>query len=359
MGQTKASEILAHSLSYPVLTKRTTHPFRPDHLDLAEQMGYLRKCLARCSPCGRRRAPTSAIEGEVMADSYSSKLQLWESWMPPLVKGPSLPLGERGLLSPPHRLEYADRLYAGETLYANGRTRDGAEPFSLQWYLDIENARHSRHGGWIPRLLEFAKHAGETLLGLGNGLGTDWVQYARHGADVIACCPSAEQLALIQRNFELRGLRGAFLHANPRAIPLESASIDVVCVTNLLQDIADPPAVVDEIYRVLKPGGKVLAVTPARFDLDFWRSRFLPWHTWLRSRTSPPSQTTTFSARTLRHLFGRFVESHVYKRHVRRSEVPHLWRWMPHPLLERLLGRLLVVKAFKPLSAAMAVQLAA
>jgi hypothetical protein len=31
---------------------------------------------------------------------------------------------------------------------------------------------------------------------------------------------------------------------------------------------------------------------------------------------------------------------------------PHLWRWLPLPLLERLLGRVLVIKAFKPLSAA-------
>src|SRR5262249_43087432 len=209
---------------------------------------------------------------------------------------------------------------------------------------------------WIPRLLEFSKHGGETLLGLGNGLGTDWVQYARHGAEVIACCPAAEQLALIQRNFALRGLHGAFLHANPQAIPLQSASIDVVCVTNLLQDIPDPAAVIDEIYRLLKPGGKVLAVMPARFDIDFWRRRCLPW---LRARSSTHLQTTSFSARTLRQLFGRFVEAHVSKRHLRRTEVPHLWRWLPHPLLERLLGRLLIIKAFKPLSAAIAQPLAA
>jgi hypothetical protein len=39
--------------------------------------------------------------------------------------------------------------------------------------------------------------------------------------------------------------------------------------------------------------------------------------------------------------------------------VPHLWRWLPLPLLERLYGHFLVVKAFKPLSAATAAQLAA
>ena len=35
---------------------------------------------------------------------------------------------------------------------------------------------------WIPKLLEFAKHSGEKLLGVGHGLGTDWVQYAQNGA---------------------------------------------------------------------------------------------------------------------------------------------------------------------------------
>jgi len=295
-----------------------------------------------------------------MADSYSSKVQLWEGWMPALAKGPPPPTEEERLFLTRHyRLEFADRLYAGESLYSNGRIHESAEPFTLQWFLDIENARHNRQGRWIPRLLEFVKHSGETLLGLGNGLGTDWIQYARHGAEVIACCPAAEQLALIQRNFALRGLHAVYLHANPRSIPLESASIDVACIANLLEDIPDPSAVIEEIYRLLKPGGKVLAVAPARFDLDFWRRRFLPWHAWLNRRTLLHSEASSFTARMLRQLFRRFVEPRVYKRQLRRSEVPHLWRWLPHALLERMLGRLLIIKAFKPLSAAMPMPLAA
>lgn len=295
-----------------------------------------------------------------MADAYSGKLHLWEGWLPSGAKGPAPPARRPdGLPIRPPPLEFAERLYTAETLHSRSRPRDGAEPFSLQWFLDVESVRYRRHGAWIPRLLEFSKHRGETLLGLGNGLGTDWVQYARHGAEVISCCPSAELLGLIQRHFELRGMAGAFLHANPRAIPLESGSIDVVCVNNLLQDVPDPLRVIEEIYRVLKPGGKVLAVTPARFDLDFWRRRFLPWSAWLRARKQPIAGAASFSARSLRQHFGRFVELHVSKRHLRRAEVPHLWRWIPHPLLERMLGRFLIVRAFKPLTAAIAVQLAA
>ena len=56
---------------------------------------------------------------------------------------------------------------------------------------------------------------------------SDLVQYARHGVEVVCACSSAEQLALIRRNFELRGLQGSFLHAAPAVLPLESSSIDV------------------------------------------------------------------------------------------------------------------------------------
>ena len=81
--------------------------------------------------------------------------------MPALVKGPAPPMiGERSLKGPHYRLEFAEHLYAGESLHFNGQVREGADPFTLQWFLDIENARHNRQGRWIPRLLEFTKHGG-------------------------------------------------------------------------------------------------------------------------------------------------------------------------------------------------------
>jgi SAM-dependent methyltransferase len=294
-----------------------------------------------------------------MADSYSSKLQIWEGWVPSLVKGAVPPsAGERAMPGTPASADYADRLYERESLRTGVRPRVCAEPFSLQWFLEIESARHGRYGAWIPRLLEFTRHSGERLLGLGDGLGTDWVQYARHGAAVTVASPYAERLALTQRNFELRGLQGVFLHADPATLPLEAASIDVVCLSGLLAEARDPRAVVEEIYRVLKPGGKVLAVTPARYDIDFWQRCFLPWSAWLRGRPAAAGGQR-FSGRSLRRLFGRFVEPRVSRRHLRKGEVPHLWRWLPHSLLERLLGRVLIFKAFKPLSAAMSLHAAA
>jgi SAM-dependent methyltransferase len=255
----------------------------------------------------------------------------------------------------------AAELLSQEILRQPPRHQEPVEPLSLQWFLEVESLRHHRQGHWIPALLEFTRHAGERLLGLGVGLGSDWVQYARNGAEVVTASASADQLALVRRNFELRGLRGVFLHAGPTALPVESASIDVVCLTGLLHEVDDPAPVVEEVYRVLKPGGKVLAVVPARYNVDFWTA----WAVLGQRREGGPAagllapSARRFSGRQLRRLFARFHEPRLSKRHLRRAEVPHLWRWLPLALLERLVGRLLVFKAFKPVSAAICEQVAA
>lgn len=298
-----------------------------------------------------------------MEDSLPGKLRVWDGWSTALAS--ELPEPEVG----PARVEFdmpiwlAEQLFATETMNAgrSGRPRDDqAEPYTLQWYLEIEQQRHGRQGRWIPRLLEFAKHSGETLLGIGAGLGTDWIQYARYGAKVVVCSSSSDQLALVRRNFALRDLIGRFLHAPPTAIPLENSSIDVACLHGLPVEVGAPDGLVEEIYRVLKPGGKVLAVMPAQYDVDFWQKICFPWKRWL-ARKAPPESVflPKFTAWGLRRLFGRFVEHRVYKRQLRRREVPHVWRWLPLSILQRLFGRVLVVKAFKPLSAAMAIQAAA
>src|SRR5262249_4610983 len=116
-----------------------------------------------------------------MEGSSLGKLRLWEGWAPPAVRAEAGGAAGRTPAGPHHPGEFAGRLYACEALdpaAAIPPTDAGPEPYTLQWFLDIEHQRHGREGRWLPRLLEFAKHRGDTLLGLGDGLGTDWLQYA-------------------------------------------------------------------------------------------------------------------------------------------------------------------------------------
>ncbi len=104
-------------------------------------------------------------------------------------------------------------------------------------------------------------HEGETVLDLGSGGGIDVILSAKrvgatgtaYGLDM-----TDEMLALAQRNAAEAGVTNVhFLKGIIEAIPLPASSVDVVisnCVINLS---TDKPAVLTEIARVLKPGGRV------------------------------------------------------------------------------------------------------
>ena len=91
------------------------------------------------------------------------------------------------------------------------------------------------------------------------------------------------------------------------------------------------------MYRVLKPGGKVLAVTPAYYDIDYWRRTLFFWHRWFRPNRgkNPLRCKRRLSTRQVKQLFARFTEIRVRKRQLRSQEVPHVWRAVPLPLLAR------------------------
>lgn len=200
-------------------------------------------------------------------------------------------------------------------------------------------------------LLEFDRHRGETVLGLGHEPGTDWVGCASRGAEVIVCSPWRAQLDAIQNDFERRHLHGQFLTSHPTEIPLDDSSVDVVCLNSLPFHADQLSDIVSEIYRVLKPGGKLLAMFPAKYDVDFWFNTWFFWHAWIDGRRKPGTSRRQgrYSSWQLGRLFGKFVNRKIRKRQLHRSEVPRVWRWLPTRLLARLMGRTMVVKGFKPL----------
>lgn len=249
--------------------------------------------------------------------------------------------------------DHLEALALAETMRPSSRKVDPVEPLSLAWYRQLEDRRYTRQGIWLPRLLEFSKHAGERILGLGQGLGTDWVRFAQHGSRVHVGAMSEEQRELVQRNFVLRGLSAQFGVTNSAPLPFDAASMDVVLINGPFLESVNSLAMIAEVFRVLKPGGKVLMLMPAYYDVNYWQNLFLPWYRWIDTPRPELRPERRFTGRELCQWFAAFVDVRIRKRHVRRSELPHLWRCMPLGVMERLVGRMLCVKAFKPLSAAM------
>lgn len=103
---------------------------------------------------------------------------------------------------------------------------------------------------------------GETLLDLGCGAGLDLFLYAQRigptgrlfGLDL-----SEEMLGKARQNLETLGVRNVvWLHAAADAIPLPDHSVDLVTANGIFNLSPDKEAVMREVARVLKPGGRTV-----------------------------------------------------------------------------------------------------
>jgi len=104
-------------------------------------------------------------------------------------------------------------------------------------------------------------HAGETVLDLGSGGGIDVLLAARrvgpsgfvYGVDM-----TDEMLELARTNAQKAGANNVdFVKGSIEDIPLPDASVDVIisnCVINLS---VDKPAVITEMFRLLRAGGRI------------------------------------------------------------------------------------------------------
>jgi SAM-dependent methyltransferase len=231
------------------------------------------------------------------------------------------------------------------------RAAAGLVAYSAGWYDELEQKRYQRHGVWLPAALEFGRHPGESLLMLGAGIGSDVIQYIQTGTPVTIGVSPHDYPAQLRENLTRHGMSARLIEVGGSVLPFADATFDVVTWNALYDPTSLDPTRVSELFRVLKAGGKFIGLFPAWYDAGFWQDVLLPlqWVYWRRPVDPTAAPKTT--ARQLRKAFATFTQHRVAKRHLRRSELPHPWRLFPLMLLERLIGRVLVLKALKPLTA--------
>lgn len=232
------------------------------------------------------------------------------------------------------------------------RARRECEPFTDEWFEELELKRYQRHGAWLDRALEFGRHPDQSVLVLGPGAGTDAVRYARHGMRVTVGTDAADWPRVVRDNFDRAGQRAEFEDVSGPSLPFADASFDVVALNALHAPALPDQCRAGELFRVLRPGGKLIGLFPAHYDCAFWQGALLPLVRLWWTRPADPATAPKTTGRDLRRLFAQFEDHRVSKRHLRRGELPHLWRVLPLFVLERWIGRVLVLKAKKAIFAA-------
>ena len=199
-------------------------------------------CLVACLEARRRRKegqPMSDLRNEVR-DRYAAAAKVVATGRAADDNGADLSGCCDGSPRPGHRRRALRRCAAGRTC--------PRQPCSRAW-----------GAATPPRSPSYAK--GETVLDLGSGGGIDVLLSAgrvgptgkAYGLDM-----TDEMLELARANAEEAGAHNVeFLQGFIEDIPLPGEAVDVIisnCVINLS---TDKPRVVDEMFRVLRPGGRL------------------------------------------------------------------------------------------------------
>lgn len=128
---------------------------------------------------------------------------------------------------------------------------------TLEYFLDVERARYESQP-WQRPLFHFESYAGQRVLEIGVGLGTDLAQFGKAGARCHGVDITDRHLEMTARNFALRGLAVDLKRCDATRIEHPDGAFDAVYSFGVIHHIPDAPAVVREIERVLRPGGRCL-----------------------------------------------------------------------------------------------------
>ena len=131
---------------------------------------------------------------------------------------------------------------------------------------------------WKDRLVAMAAPAaGARAADLATGTGDIAFALQRAGADVVGVDVTWRMIELANRKARETARPPAFLVGDMIALPLASGSFDLVTAGYGLRNVPDLRSAIDEIRRVLKPGGKMLSLDFNRPSNRFVRAVYLAY----------------------------------------------------------------------------------
>lgn len=135
-----------------------------------------------------------------------------------------------------------------------GRDVSGGDRGSEQYFKDLTDQRYRSHRHLLPWIKSMSP--GKTVLEVGCGVGLDTFTMAQHGLSITAVDLTDVAIETVRKRFDDNELPGEFKAADACALPFNDNEFDYVYSFGVLHHVADTEKSIDEVYRVLKPGGE-------------------------------------------------------------------------------------------------------
>jgi ubiquinone/menaquinone biosynthesis C-methylase UbiE len=119
---------------------------------------------------------------------------------------------------------------------------------------------------------------GKTILEIGPGAGGHSALFAKYGATMISADLTHSRAQSTQAKFDLMGDQAAHCQAmqsDAETLPFADNSFDIVYSNGVLHHTPDTERSIDEVYRVLKPGGQAVIMLYCKSSWHYWINMFL------------------------------------------------------------------------------------
>ncbi|MBW2269985.1 MAG: class I SAM-dependent methyltransferase [Deltaproteobacteria bacterium] len=186
----------------------------------------------------------------------------------------------------------------------------GSDEFWRQ--LDASMDRYAYKEAVLER---FASEAGGgELLEIGCGLGLELSRLSKLGFDVTGLDLAPNAVAVAHANLQRQGLTGRAVVGNAEALEFADETFDAVYSSGVIQHTPSIEAAIAQIWRVLKPGGRILIILYHRHSWFNLLQRLSNTNVEFESGDAPI--INSYSRGELRSLFQRFrnleIETEYY-----------------------------------------------
>jgi demethylmenaquinone methyltransferase/2-methoxy-6-polyprenyl-1,4-benzoquinol methylase len=130
------------------------------------------------------------------------------------------------------------------------------------------------HRAWKRRLLRLAEpRAGERALDLCCGTGDLALALAARGVQTVGLDFSEPMLEVAREKskFQIPNSKAEFIHGDAQRIPFPENAFDLLTIGYGLRNLADLDAGLRDMFRVTKPGGRLLVLEFGKPDNSAWR----------------------------------------------------------------------------------------
>lgn len=186
---------------------------------------------------------------------------------------------------------------------------------TIEYFDRIEEYRYAVEP-FIHSVAQFTRWHGKKMLEVGVGAGTDHLQWARAGAECHGVDLTEAAIQTTRKRLELYGLESSLQRIDAEALPFPDNHFDLVYSWGVIHHSSQPAQIIQEIRRVLRPGGTFIGMMyrrPSGYAFKLWvkfallkgrptrSAADVVWH------HTESIGTKTYTVPELQSMFSRFA----------------------------------------------------